>query len=204
MEQTPCCLPWDSSLRSLALAPSPEPRAKHRTSPPSATRAALALSAEADSLRFLQSLWLEDLPPGGALSCAPLSTVLAGVRSTSRSRWCGAGDARRGAAAAILCEHQAEPDGPERCGTERTEPGLSPRRHALLAAPCRRGLLQQPEPQHGGAQHPQVPPPRPGLAGPAPPAPRGLPWASAWSLPGPLKYPRPPQIIGWEGALKWL
>lgn len=46
--------------------------------------------------------------------------------------------------------------GREGFGAAGRELGSSLRRHAFLAAPRGRGVLQQPEPQHGGAQHPQV------------------------------------------------
>lgn len=64
-------------------------------------------------------------------------------------------------------------------GAVGNELGSSLRRHAFFAAPCGRGVLEQPEPQHGGTQYPQVTRPctnvsfRPGR--------RGL--ACRWALP---------------------
>lgn len=57
-------------------------------------------------------------------------------------------------------------------GAAGNELGSSLRRHAFFAAPCGRGVLEQPEPQHGGTQYPQVTRPctnasfRPGAARP--------------------------------------
>lgn len=60
----------------------------------------------------------------------------------------------------------------QRRGRGRAGPSRS-HHHAVLSASCGRRVLQQPEPQHGGAQHPQVTGASPPASFPAGPRPCG-------------------------------